>query len=82
MLMDSERLCRACGATIPPRPPGPGRPRIFCSVACRRRHHHALEQAAAWREVREEQARRRYEYEVSVWGKRKADQLRRERESG
>ena len=32
---DATRTCAHCGTPLPPREPGPGRPRIYCSDTCR-----------------------------------------------
>jgi hypothetical protein len=41
-------MCKGCGAPIPARP-GRGRPRLYCSPACKYRAHRAQEIAAARR---------------------------------
>ena len=75
-----ERACRGCGSTIPAQPSGPGRPRVFCSVRCRRDFHHGLEREReldAKAEAREEML---YARDRHFYGKRQADRRRRERQ--
>jgi hypothetical protein len=63
-----ERICRGCSAEIPPQPRGPGRPREFCSRACRRDYYHRQEQAEVERQRAEERERNRREYEERFRG--------------
>jgi hypothetical protein len=70
-----EKTCQGCEAIIPAQPSGPGRPKVFCSVTCRRRHHHALEQAAIERERNEAEEGRKRALDEHFYGKRKAAQL-------
>jgi hypothetical protein len=79
MLKAPERPCRGCGANHPRSALWPGSPRQFCARQCRRDHYHRLERAEIERQRAEERERRLYEYCVQVWGKRKADQWRREK---
>ena len=74
------RECRGCGVEIPPQPHGPGRPREFCTRRCRRDFHHRREQAEIEHERVERERAARYELEKRWWGKRRADQLAKERE--
>jgi hypothetical protein len=74
-----ERRCRGCKAVIPAQLSGPGRPKVFCSRACRRAHYHAEEQAAVEHERAEAKERQRREVEERWYGKRRAAQLARER---
>jgi hypothetical protein len=53
-----ERPCKGCGATIPAQPSGPGRPRLFCSRACRRDFYLGQERVERERERAEERERR------------------------
>jgi hypothetical protein len=79
-LKASERSCKGCGTTIPAQPSGAGRPKVFCSVGCRRRYHHGLEQAEIERERAEIEELRKYERDLHFYGKRAADQMAQERE--
>lgn len=50
------RACAHCGARYQCDPPGAlGRPKVFCSEACRKRH--AMDQRNAWRRARDRQKR-------------------------
>jgi hypothetical protein len=53
-----ERPCKACEATIPAQPSGPGRPKLFCSRRCRRDFYLVQEKAERQREWLEECNRR------------------------
>jgi hypothetical protein len=74
-----ESRCRGCETVIPAQPSGPGRPRVFCSVSCRRHYFHAREQAAIVAERQEQAERSRYELDMRFHGKREADRRARER---
>ena len=74
-----ERPCRSCGTTIPAQPSGPGRPREFCSIRCRRSFHHGQERERELAEQREEWERNRYGLDRRYYGKAKADQLAKKR---
>jgi hypothetical protein len=73
--------CRGCGIEIPAQPSGPGRPRVFCSVLCRRRYHHVLEQAKIERERAEADERKRFETDRRIYGVREARRRAKERAS-
>lgn len=59
-----ERPCRGCETPIPAQPSGPGRPREFCSIECRRSFHHARERERQLAEQRKEWERNHYELDV------------------
>ena len=81
-LKAAERPCRNCGAPIPAQPSGPGRPREFCSTHCRRSFHHEKERDRELAERAEATEQAWYKLDVTVHGKRKADQLAKQRTEG
>lgn len=40
-------MCEWCGGNLPPRKPGPGRPRRFCSAACKKASYREAEKYGA-----------------------------------
>lgn len=78
-MTEPDRRCRQCGADLPPRKPGPGRPRVYCSRECSRTWHYARESERLEAERRVNWETARYEADRRIYGKREADRRRRER---
>ena len=61
--------CPVCEGPIPPRKPGPGRPRSYCSVPCRMEHQRRLYRARvdAENQARRERWHREWEEKQRAW---------------
>jgi hypothetical protein len=68
----STPSCRNCGNPVPPRESNVGRPRVYCSFACRREWNRTLERKREQAERLELQEARRFAYEERLYGVREA----------
>jgi len=68
----SPTTCRNCGNPVPPRESNVGRPRIYCSFACRRQRNRTLERQREKAERLELQEAREFEYDKRFYGVQEA----------